>query len=232
MHKEALASLRRALAVAGADQNLYILLVESYRRAADFQGALEAASEAVQKFPNSSRMNFVLGVRLQALGRLPESRQYFQKSVSLDPSFADGYVALGELARRYGKSQEAVSLLQKALALRPDYPDALLELAKDYKDLGDLGKAEQALIEAVLKDPENPSPHLLLSQIYSAQNFDKSEKERQIFLELKQKGSTLKGPPAFSRDRKVGESKIDDGDRTRNTAKHGGTLTHPSNCPV
>jgi tetratricopeptide (TPR) repeat protein len=209
MHKEALASLRRALAVAGADQNLYILLVESYRRAADFQGALEAASEAIQKFPNSSRMNFLLGVRLQALGRLPESRQYFQKSVSLDPNFADGYIALGELARRYGKSQEAVSLLQKALALRPDYPDALLELAKDYKDLGDFGSAEQALIAAVHKDPENPTPHLLLSQIYSAQkNLDKSEKERQIFLELKQRAASH--PSAVSGQRAGAPEPSDD----------------------
>jgi len=191
LHKEALSALRRALVAGGAEADVYVLLVECYRRAADFQGALEAAREAVQRFPESPRLTFLLGVRLQAVGRVPESRQYFQRCVSLDPNFVDGYVALGELARRDGKSQEAVPLLQKALALRPDYPDALLELAKDYKDLGDLTSAERVLLLAALKDRENPAPHLLLSQIYAAQKEnEKSQKERRTFQDLKRRASS------------------------------------------
>jgi tetratricopeptide (TPR) repeat protein len=188
LHEEAITLLHRVLETGGAEPGVYLLLVEAYSRAGNDIPALDAARESVQKFPGSPRLNFVLGVRLQALGRFEESTPYFEKSIVLDPSLVEGYVALGELASMRGEHQAALSFFSKALTLRPDYMDASLGLADNYRKLGDLAHAERVLEEALLKDPRCPRCHLLLSQIYVAKKeFAKSEREKELFVQSRHK---------------------------------------------
>src|SRR4029077_16280804 len=194
--KEAILLMRRALESSRGDPRVYVLLVEAYHRAGDYSGAVGAASEAVQRLPESARMSYLLGVPLQDVGRWQASRQYFEKTVSLDPNCAEAYVALAELARRDGKSENAVQYLRKALTVRPDYTDALVQLGKNYMDVSRLEDARQALPEAAVQAPGDPSPHLMLSQIYSARKeFDKSASERRIFQDLKKKSSADAASP-------------------------------------
>jgi tetratricopeptide (TPR) repeat protein len=191
MQKDAITLIRRSLESNRTDPSTYILMIDTYRRAGDYSGAAEAAFEAVRRIPASARMSYLLGVQLQDVGRQQESRQYFERAVSLDPNFAEAYTALAELARRDGNSKDAVRYLRKALAIRPDFTPALIELGKNYMDIGRLEDARQAVTQAVTQAPDNPSPHLLLSQIYSAQkDFDKSAREKRIFQDLKEKGSS------------------------------------------
>jgi tetratricopeptide (TPR) repeat protein len=187
-YQEAIAFLRRALELAGPEIGTYVSLVEILHQSGDDLSALQTAREALQHFPDSPRVNFLIGVRLQGLGRFTASKQYFQRSVTLDPSFGEAHAALGELAARWGRHQEAASFFAKAVALRPGDKQALIGLAESRRNLGDFAAAEQALLQALQLDPQCSRCHLLLSQIYLSQKqFGLSEKERLRALELERK---------------------------------------------
>ena len=61
----------------------------------DFIKAITLLEEALEIYPNNFELNFKLGLVYNVLGKLNESINYYQKSVSINPNFSPAYCNLG-----------------------------------------------------------------------------------------------------------------------------------------
>jgi len=67
---------------------------------------------------------FNTGVVFANSGNQADALKYFQKSVEIDPQFADGYYQIGLCQVALNATPEAVAALNKFIELAPDSPDA------------------------------------------------------------------------------------------------------------
>lgn len=66
---------------------------------------------------------------------------FYQKSISLNPSFPNVYTNLGNMFISAGKYQEAMAYFQKAIALKPNCDFAYTNMGICYSSLGEYDKA-------------------------------------------------------------------------------------------
>jgi adenylate cyclase len=74
--------------------------------------------------------------------RHDEAVREFEKSISLDPNFALGYIMLGLSLYYGGKAERALDVFDRVFALDPYHPDVYLHFqAQAYFQLGQFEKA-------------------------------------------------------------------------------------------
>lgn len=92
------------------------------------QGNLEKALEYFGKIDQSLIRNPVtfynIGILLFNNQKTAESLGYFQKAVTVDPSFADGHYQIGLCYLNQGDMPKAKESLKKFLEIAPDHPNA------------------------------------------------------------------------------------------------------------
>ena len=107
---------------------------------------------------------------VEALGRnnpdlFQDALRAFDEAISLDPSWLEPYVRLGNLFLKKYDSPSAQEEYSVALAANPNHPQALLGLAKalEFDGTGDATGVLQQLLEI---DPNNVEAHVLLARRY------------------------------------------------------------------
>jgi glycosyltransferase involved in cell wall biosynthesis len=83
--------------------------------------------------PNSSEINFCLGLTLQRQKKLEAAIRCFRKCIDTDPFGADAYYILGEIYMQKGNNEEAIKYVDKAVELGVPIHPHLLELLKPYR---------------------------------------------------------------------------------------------------
>jgi adenylate cyclase len=95
---------------------------------------------------------------------------YLEKSVSLYPSFADGYALMASIKTFAGRPADTVPLMRTAIRLNPKSGYLyFLVLARAYFFLGDLEQARINLEEAVNRNPEYLETHIYMAALDLAQ---------------------------------------------------------------
>ena len=143
------------------------LLCRVHLHEGEFDRALTLAEKYVRLDPGDSYGHYLLGVSFNGLSHFEKARNGLERSVELNPSFADAYLRLGLLhSRDYSTFPLAVENLRKAIALGVTQPEA-------HKDLGfallKLGRHQEAIeeLELALKDnPDYIEPYHLLADAY------------------------------------------------------------------
>jgi len=110
----------------------------SYLMQHDLQHASEKLSKAAELDPNDARVLYYSAVLAQREGwgesrddgRLAKIQQQLEKSISLDPDFADAYHVLSFVYLAERKQQPAVDAMRKAVQLNPRREDYSLNLAQ------------------------------------------------------------------------------------------------------
>jgi len=90
-------------------------------------------NKAVQLNPDSSEINFCLGLTLQRQKKLEESIRCFRKCIAIDPLGADAYHILGEIYIQNGNYKEAIKYFDKAIELGVPIHPQVLELLEPYR---------------------------------------------------------------------------------------------------
>ena len=146
-------AIERALAI---DENLASAWAAlAYQRKfddSDWHGARIAIEKALRLEPNNANVIGVAASIESASGRLSESIQLFEKSVSLDPLNLPGLMALGRRYLMVGRIDDAFDAFDRVRAINPDYPGLSLVLGRAYMMRGDL---ENALLETEIS-PGHP----------------------------------------------------------------------------
>ena len=102
----------------------------------NYAGGLKLALEMEkrQERPNAKLINNI-GLCYYKLNRYEEAKEYYQKSVELDPNYEVPYYNLSLIYVKTGQIEEAIEMCEKALSINPDYEFARskLEFYKNVK---------------------------------------------------------------------------------------------------
>ena len=101
----------------------------------------------------ASRVAFLhdRAIRLFAAGDDAKAQELLEEALRLDPSFADGYEALGVLLGRTGKFTEAIDIFKRLEEVAPNEPMVHTNLSLFYMKLGDKVAAEEEKAKGVIK---------------------------------------------------------------------------------
>jgi tetratricopeptide (TPR) repeat protein len=121
----------------------YSALVHLSRALEDRWGAVTAAREASERFPDNSDAWMLLGEALQMVFRQQEALGSFEQALALEER-ADAAMAAGTLYHRAGQFAEAAARFARAYAAGGG-AEALWQNAGALFQAGDHGAAEEAL---------------------------------------------------------------------------------------
>ena len=111
----------------------------------DWQGALEAAGEAVRLSPGDPELMSIASLAMFSLGQFHEAGDLLEDSVSQDPLNLSRRLQLGLLQEFAGQNDEALKNYRVIIGLNPDFPGVRAYRAR-IKIIQD--KAESALKES------------------------------------------------------------------------------------
>jgi serine/threonine protein kinase/tetratricopeptide (TPR) repeat protein len=116
---EAIAELKRALALAPNSDEGFRHLGDAYMDSGKENDALQAYQQAIDANPYYSLNYNSLGSVYFQLGQIQKAKDAFQKVVDLAPDSALGYSNLGAVNYQAGKWNDAILAFEKALKIRP-----------------------------------------------------------------------------------------------------------------
>jgi tetratricopeptide (TPR) repeat protein len=154
------------LPVSARDEEIYLLLIESYQSSGDTPRSFAMAQEAVRRFPSSAQINCWMGFQLQFSGRYEDARGYLDNAIRLAPEYPATYYVLAEVLLKQQKARESLPYFEKAIEFDPDDIEARLGLSRAWAGVGDTKTALTVLQAAEKSAPEDARVHLLLSRLW------------------------------------------------------------------
>ncbi|MBF0359304.1 MAG: tetratricopeptide repeat protein, partial [Magnetococcales bacterium] len=95
-----------------------------------------------------------LGDALHKQGKLDSAVASYQKSITLNPNFADAHRNLGVVLKEQGKLAAAVESYKKAITIDPNFTDAYYNLGSSFKAQGKLPEAVESYQKAITLKPD------------------------------------------------------------------------------
>ncbi|MDQ1371414.1 MAG: Tetratricopeptide repeat protein [Candidatus Thermoplasmatota archaeon] len=171
-----------------------LILIESLVATSDMERASAAAHSFYEKNREDSRAWYWRGVVASKTGKWGAAVQYYSKAVTLDPSFTDSWLAMGELLLENDKVSGADESFSRVIQMSPNNPRAWLGKAKAMHKLGRWGAAIQCMDKYNMVEPNDKGAWLLKADLL----FEKEKHRRAIeaydkFLELSQDDSYALG---------------------------------------
>lgn len=159
-YSDAVAEYRKAIALNPNASDLHFrlgraILLQSHTPEALQQASAEFKLE-LKLSPEDSASEFQLGQIAQAQGKTADAKLYFERAVSLSPTFVQAYIALGKIDLQNKQYGEAISVLTRATQLQAGNPSAHYALLTAYRDSGQMEKAktEKAILDGLQKPPQ------------------------------------------------------------------------------
>jgi tetratricopeptide (TPR) repeat protein len=108
----------------------------------------------------SSIAHTALASLMFADGKVDEAIAHYERSLALDPTYADGHNNLGVALASRGRLNEAVAHYERALALKPAYAEVHSNWGVVVARQGDLPSAIEHYQRALVIDPGNADAHV------------------------------------------------------------------------
>ncbi|MGD9962871.1 MAG: tetratricopeptide repeat protein [Thermoplasmata archaeon] len=171
-----------------------LILIESLVATSDLEKASSAAHAFYEKNREDSRAWYWRGVVASKTGKWGAAVQYYSKAVTLDPSFTDSWLAMGELLLENDKVSGADESFSRVIQMSANNPRAWLGKARAMRKLGRWGAAIQCMDKYNMIEPNDKAAWLLKADLL----FEKEKHRRAIeaydkFLELDQDDSYALG---------------------------------------
>jgi tetratricopeptide (TPR) repeat protein len=182
----AITLLRPVLTTSLADEEIYLLLIESLQTIGDTNGSFELSQRAVKLFPASPPVNCWMGFQLQFSGRYDEAKKYLNQALRISPDYSATYYLLADILLKEQNFKEAVPYFRKAVAAKPDDVDARIGLGQALTGLERLEEALNELQEAARIAPQEARVHFQLSRLYFRLGDEKrAEQEAELSVKLR-----------------------------------------------
>jgi predicted O-linked N-acetylglucosamine transferase (SPINDLY family) len=131
---------------------------------------LERVKDAVNLSPEASRLWFNYAKALQAANEAKKAEAAYKKTVSLEPDFYDGRLALANLLKRLDRTGEAVPHFEHAAKVQPGSAHAHLALGTALNDVRLYDRALKALESAYKLVPGSADVNMQLGLALSRMN--------------------------------------------------------------
>jgi len=165
---------QQAVIINGPQQNLSIDL--SRGPSSDPHGGGTISIRQLQhKVPPEAQKEFKKGTAASKKSDHQGAVDHFQKAVSIDPEFADGYNNLGSAYAALGQIEQAASQFQKAIDLVPDHSLAVANLSVALCKMRHFHEAEKVARRALKLDPALLKIRYILAVSLIAEHGDSSE---------------------------------------------------------
>jgi spore maturation protein CgeB/Tfp pilus assembly protein PilF len=130
-----------------------ILKAESCINAGQLEAAAALYRELLLNEPNAFNLHHILGLVYIELGKLDRAIFHIDRSIHLNPHYADAYRSLGDAYLNSGNADLSLEAYQKALLLNPKDPDTLLNFGNALHHLGAFQEALTAYRRIVDRSP-------------------------------------------------------------------------------
>lgn len=150
---------------------LFLFLLVGYsfmtiRQNTIWQNSYTLWADAVEKHPESSVANALIGVVYMELGMDQDAVKYLEKAIQLLPY---DYLSRNNLGIVYGRLNEPEKALKEfstAMQLKPDDDTIKINLSVFYQRQKEYKKAEEVLKYLLSKNPQNANLHFRLGLVY------------------------------------------------------------------
>lgn len=133
-------------------------LLEIYN-AGQMTKTAQGCRDLLKTYPKSEFLFNLLGIALQAQGKLAEAVDAFDRAIQSKPDFAQAFSNRGNALRALGKLEAAVESHANAIRFAPDFSQAYNNRGSALKALGKLREAKQDFDEAIRIDPGYAQAH-------------------------------------------------------------------------
>jgi len=140
---------------AGARRNL----IRALTAVRDHAAIIDETAHALRDAPDSAELHFLRGTAFNALSRPLEARQALTAAVRLNPSFAPGWLNLGNTLMDLDDLPVAEAHCLHALGLNPELIEAQVSLGFILTAQGRLAEAIAVLEAAIRSHPNNVHAH-------------------------------------------------------------------------
>ena len=143
-----------AINLSGQDAAAHRLLSCVHLLRKQYDKAIAESQKAVELDPNSSGVNFIYGMVLQAAGQYEEAIPVLKKAIRLNPVTPINY--LNNLAWAYTgvkQYEQAIPLWNRAVERNPDYLFAYMGLTAANQVLGQENRARECAAELIRIKP-------------------------------------------------------------------------------
>ncbi len=176
---------RQVLERNGNDVGMLKLLGAIHAGRMDWQEALVHYVAAIEVLDTDFEAWNNAGVVWQKLGRLEEARRYVNRSIVLNPEYAQAFFNLGNVAAMQGEPEIAQAAYQKAIALDPDHAPSYSNLGRLLAAGGDLESAAGLFRQVLKRTPGSADAHLNLGNaLQSLGNFEQALAQYNQAIEL------------------------------------------------
>ena len=145
---------------------MYLMVIAARRALGEIDQTASLVKRALERFPDSARVQFEAGYDLHRAGQWQRSMPYFDRAIALEATYEEPHYYRGDALFRQDRHADAVGSFLEAIRMRPDYTLARVGLARAYLATGKAAQAAETLEEATRLDAANPQPYALLAQVY------------------------------------------------------------------
>ena len=180
-----------------SDEELLLLLIESYQKSGDTGSSFQLTLKSVQRFPGSARSHCWLGAHLQFVGRYAEAKRMLQKAIHLDPTLQVSYYLLADVFLKEQKYTEAIEYFGRAIEKDPGDLDARLGFSRALQGVNEISKALDELETAAELAPGDWRVHLRMSRLHFRMGDEVlAKKEADLSLQLRKRNPAVLEIPA------------------------------------
>lgn len=158
---EALGEYYRALALDPTSRALLVRISETAARKGDRQRSLEFAERALAVAPGDARANWLKGVALFQMERVPEALAPLEAACAADSENAEFARTLARVAEILDRVDLVKRNYARVVWLDPEDSESWFQLAAAQARLGEFGAADSSLAESLELNPIRPGAMFL-----------------------------------------------------------------------
>ena len=167
-------------------ENLHTHLVSLYLRTGQFEQALEAGKNAINRFPNNVRVRMIMGDILSSQGKYQEALDHYKKVMEVEPSNARAYLLAGYNLRALKQYEDARELFQQATVVEPANPLGYHYLGSALARTGEIQSAEEKFKKSLALRPSFIEARENLASVLELQKkYPEAMEQYKIILKLK-----------------------------------------------
>jgi tetratricopeptide (TPR) repeat protein len=165
---EAVANLRKAIALAPNNALTHVNLGTALFLMDDAPGALEQFETAVRLSPELPKAHFSIGVILEGRGRDGEAIDAFSAALERDPNYVEARMQLADALRRNGRVEESLSHYAEVLKSTPSVSQARFGSAMALVRLGRFAEARDSIVDGMKTFRDQPGFAHALARLLAA----------------------------------------------------------------
>ncbi|MEM0909998.1 MAG: tetratricopeptide repeat protein, partial [Pseudomonadota bacterium] len=136
----------------------------------DLYRLIEDAKALLDVYPDTFVVWNILGAAAAQIGNEALAESAFEKTIEIEPGFADGHNNLGNILLQQQKCEQAVSAFQQAIKRQPDNSNTLNNLALALLQSDKPSEALPVLQSALNINPDCATSFLYLGDVYTKLN--------------------------------------------------------------